>query len=196
MATRHAKTTVRNGESGFAVLHDRRPWTGLIRTFGLGTSFRQLLSTHRVACESNPQEQFSVAVLSGHDTEERVRLRPRDESMSQTVTWRLAYVIRAFPLLGKLTYSVAGRLVPPVRSCFSRIDLQPNRQCIYDEQGRLLTDARCANYKEYDGVSFSSRLEIVRSQEECDITLNVLKLEINKPLRDEQFALVRPPGSR
>jgi hypothetical protein len=54
-------------------------------------------------------------VLSGHDTEERVRLRPRDESMSQTVTWRLAYVIRAFPLLGKLTYSVAGRLVAAAR---------------------------------------------------------------------------------
>ena len=63
---------------------------------------------------------------------------------------------------------------------FSRIDLQPHRQYIYDEQGNLITDARYANYKEYDGVSFPSRIEISRPQEEYDITLNILKLELNK----------------
>jgi hypothetical protein len=79
---------------------------------------------------------------------------------------------------------------------FSRTDLQPHRQYIYDEQGKLLTDARYSNYKDYDGVSFPSRLEIVRPQEEYDITLNMLKLEINKPLSDAQFALEQPSGAR
>jgi len=79
---------------------------------------------------------------------------------------------------------------------FSRTDLQPHRQYIYDQQGKLVTDARYANYKDYDGVSFPSRLEIFRPQEEYDITLNMLKLEINKPLRDDQFALEQPPGAR
>jgi outer membrane lipoprotein-sorting protein len=78
---------------------------------------------------------------------------------------------------------------------FSRTDLQPHRQYIYDDQGKLVTDARYANYKEYNGVSFPSRLEIFRPQEEYDITLNMLKLEINKPLRDDQFALEQPPGA-
>ena len=77
----------------------------------------------------------------------------------------------------------------------SRIDLQPHRQYIYDEQGKLATDARYANYKDYGGVSFPSRLEIFRPQEEYDIVLNMLKLEINKPLRDDQFALEQPPGA-
>jgi hypothetical protein len=76
---------------------------------------------------------------------------------------------------------------------FSRTDLQPHRQYIYDEQGNLSTDARYANYKDYDGVSFPSRIEIFRPQEEYDIILNLLKLEINKPLRDDQFALEQPP---
>ncbi len=58
-----------------------------------------------------------------------------------------------------------------------------------------MTDARYANYKDYDGVSFPSRIEIFRPQEEYDITLNMLKLEINKPLRDDQFALEQPPGA-
>ena len=78
---------------------------------------------------------------------------------------------------------------------FSRTDLQPHRQYIYDERGKLATDARYAEYKDYDGVSFASRIEIYRPQEEYDITLNMLKLEINKPLRDDQFALEQPPGA-
>ena len=78
---------------------------------------------------------------------------------------------------------------------FSRTDLQPHRQYIYDDQGKLLTDARYAGYKDFDGINFPSRIEIKRPQEEYDITLNMLKLEINKPLRDDQFALEQPPGA-
>jgi len=78
---------------------------------------------------------------------------------------------------------------------FSRTDLLPHRQYIYDELGNLATDARYATYKDYNGVSFPSRIEIYRPQEEYDITLNILKLEMNKPLRDDQFALEQPPGA-
>jgi len=78
---------------------------------------------------------------------------------------------------------------------FSRTDLRPHRQYIYDLQGKLMTDARYADYKDYDGVSFPSRIEIYRPQEEYDIKLNMLKLEINKALRDDQFALEQPPGA-
>ncbi len=78
---------------------------------------------------------------------------------------------------------------------FSRVDLLPHRQYLYDDQGNLVTDARYADYKEYNGVMYPSRVEIFRPQEEYDITLNVLKLEINKPLKDEQFTLEQPPGA-
>jgi len=78
---------------------------------------------------------------------------------------------------------------------FSRTDLRPHRQYIYNDQAKLVTDARYANYKDYDGVSYPSRIEIFRPQEEYDITLNILKLEMNKPLRDDQFALEQPPGA-
>ncbi|MGA9304115.1 MAG: DUF4292 domain-containing protein [Candidatus Sulfotelmatobacter sp.] len=78
---------------------------------------------------------------------------------------------------------------------FSRTDLKPHRQYIYDKQGNLITDARYADYKDYDGISFPSRIEIFRPQEEYDITLNMLKVEMNQPLRDDQFALEQPPGA-
>jgi outer membrane lipoprotein-sorting protein len=78
---------------------------------------------------------------------------------------------------------------------FSRTDLKPHRQYIYDDEGKLVTDARYADYKDNDGISFPSRIEIFRPQEEYDITLNLLKLEINTPLRDDQFGLEQPPGA-
>ena len=78
---------------------------------------------------------------------------------------------------------------------FGRTDLKPHRQFIYSEDGSVATDARYAEYKDFDGVSFPSRIEISRPQEEYDITLNMLKVEINQELKDEQFVLEEPPGA-
>jgi outer membrane lipoprotein-sorting protein len=78
---------------------------------------------------------------------------------------------------------------------FSRVDLQPHRQYIYDEQGRLVTDARYADYKDFDGVSFPTRIEIYRPEEEYDISLHMLKVVINKAMQDDQFLLEKPPGA-
>jgi len=78
---------------------------------------------------------------------------------------------------------------------FDRTDLKPRRQYIYDEDGKVATDARYAEYKDYDGTSFASRIEIYRPQEEYDITLNLLKVDINKPLTDDQFTLEQPAGA-
>jgi hypothetical protein len=78
---------------------------------------------------------------------------------------------------------------------FGRTDLKPHRQYIYDDDGNVVTDARYAEYKDYDGVSFPSRIEIYRPQEEYDIKLNLLKVDINRPLTDDQFVLEQPAGA-
>jgi len=78
---------------------------------------------------------------------------------------------------------------------FSRIDLKPHRQIVYDADGKVATDARYAEYKDYDGVSYPSRIEILRPQEEYDITLTMVKVEINHPLSDDQFVLEQPAGA-
>jgi hypothetical protein len=79
---------------------------------------------------------------------------------------------------------------------FGRTDLKPHRQFIYSEDGKVATDARYAEYKDFSGVNFPSRIEIYRPEEEYDITLNMLKLEINLPLRDDQFVLEQPAGAQ
>jgi len=78
---------------------------------------------------------------------------------------------------------------------FSRSDLLPHRQQIYDQQGNVVTDAHYQNYKDYSGIQFPSTIEIERPREGYDITLSILKLEMNRPLTDDQFALDQPPGA-
>jgi hypothetical protein len=79
---------------------------------------------------------------------------------------------------------------------FGRTDLKPHRQYIYDDDAKVATEARYAEYKDFNGVSYPSRIEIYRPQEEYDITLNMLKVDINTPLKDDQFVLQQPPGAQ
>ncbi len=79
---------------------------------------------------------------------------------------------------------------------FSRTDLLPHRQLVYDQDGNLATDSRYEGYKDYDGVNFPSQIEIWRPQEEYDITLTIVKIQLNEPLPDDKFALEQPPGAQ
>lgn len=79
---------------------------------------------------------------------------------------------------------------------FSRVDLLPHRQLIYDEAGDMVTDASYSDYKDNSGVLFPSVIEIRRPQEEYDITLHMVKLEINLPLDNNKFVLEKPPGAQ
>jgi len=79
---------------------------------------------------------------------------------------------------------------------FSRIDLLPNRQLLYDQNGTLVTDANYSNYKDYNGLNFPSRIEIKRPEEEYDIAISMVKLELNQPLTNDKFVLEEPPGAQ
>jgi hypothetical protein len=78
---------------------------------------------------------------------------------------------------------------------FSRTDLLPHRQIVNDDNGNQITDVRYGEYKEYSGVSFPSQIEIKRPQEEYDITLSMVKLELNGQLSNDKFILEKPPGA-
>ncbi|HZQ90313.1 MAG TPA: hypothetical protein VFA60_00800 [Terriglobales bacterium] len=78
---------------------------------------------------------------------------------------------------------------------FSRVDLQPHRQIVYDKMGNVATDTRYEKFRDFGGLNFPSVIHIWRPQEEYDIVLTIEKLQANVPLRDDQFALQQPPGS-
>ena len=78
---------------------------------------------------------------------------------------------------------------------FSRIDLLPYRQRIYDQGGNVATDVHYLDYKDFSGTTFPNTIKIERPRENYDIMLSIVKLEINKTLTDDQFVLEQPPGS-
>ena len=79
---------------------------------------------------------------------------------------------------------------------FSRTDLLPHRQLIYNPSGDLVSDIHYESYKDFSGVNFPSVIEIWRPQEEYDITLKIVKLQLNEPLTNDKFALEQPPGAQ
>ena len=78
---------------------------------------------------------------------------------------------------------------------FDRTNLVAHRQIIFDEHGKPVTDAYYQVFKDYDGVQFPSYVDIRRPQEEYDIRLFIVKLAINQPINEDQFALEQPTGS-
>ena len=79
---------------------------------------------------------------------------------------------------------------------FNRTNLVPDHQIIYDKSGVITTDVTYQVYQDYNGIRFPTVIQINRPREEYSIRLTVVKLTINEPLRDDQFALPQPPGSQ
>jgi outer membrane lipoprotein-sorting protein len=79
---------------------------------------------------------------------------------------------------------------------FSRTDLLPHEQFIYDRQGRLVTHAHYENFTDHSGIMFPDIVSIQRPIEGYTVTLSIVKLDVNVALTDEQFVLTQPAGSQ
>lgn len=77
---------------------------------------------------------------------------------------------------------------------FSRTDLLPHQQLIYNRDGRLVTEARYENFTDHNGTLFPDIIGVHRPVENYSITLSVVKLNLNEPLTDDQFILAQPAG--
>ena len=78
---------------------------------------------------------------------------------------------------------------------FTRDDLQPHRQIVYDHNGNVVTDAHYDNFQVFDNLLFPSLITIYRPQEEYTVQLGIVKLKLNEPIQNDQFELPQPAGS-
>jgi len=78
---------------------------------------------------------------------------------------------------------------------FDRTNLRPHRQITFDEQGNTVTEASYQLFKDFDGIQFPGLIDIKRPQEEYDIRLIMVKVVLNQPITEDQFALQQPAGS-
>lgn len=97
------------------------------------------------------------------------------------------YEIYVFHDEGKDSY-LARKII------FSRVDLLPDRELIYNGEGQVVTDASYEDFKNYGGFLFPETVLIDRPVEGYKIQMTFTKLVLNPSLKDEQFALSQPPG--
>jgi len=139
-----------------------------------------------------PQHIFDALLLRRIDPLNEIAVMENDtELVTDTKSHKISradYVIDVIRK-GEQGWALSRKIV------FSRTDLLPHRQLLYDTQGNVVTNAVYEKYKEEDSVEFPWQIEIARPQEEYDITLNIVKLELNQALPDDKFELGQPPGA-
>jgi outer membrane lipoprotein-sorting protein len=139
-----------------------------------------------------PQHIFDALLLRRIDPQNEIAVMENETELVTDAKSRKAsradYVIDVIHK-GEQGWALSRKIV------FSRIDLLPHRQLLYDDAGNVATNALYGNYKEESGIEFPWQIEIARPQEEYDITLNIVKLELNQPLPDDKFVLEQPPGA-
>jgi outer membrane lipoprotein-sorting protein len=89
----------------------------------------------------------------------------------------------------------AGNILQRTRVIhINRVDMLPFQQDIYDDQGRVVTQATYAHYQAYGGQQFPSLITIRRPLDEYSLKIEVTKLTLNGTFDDDQFELKIPPG--
>jgi outer membrane lipoprotein-sorting protein len=156
---------------------------------------RNDIETHNLAQpleNLRPQHIFDALLLRRIDPQSEIAVLENDtelvtDAKSRKVS-RADYVIDVIRK-GEHGWMLSRKIV------FSRTDLLPHRQLLYDAEGNVATNAVYGKYKEENSVDFPWQIEIARPQEEYDITLNIVKLELNQSLPDDKFMLEQPPGA-
>jgi outer membrane lipoprotein-sorting protein len=139
-----------------------------------------------------PQYIYDALLLRRIDPQNEIAVMENDTDLVSDVkshrASRADYVIAVISK-GERGWTLTRKII------FSRTDLLPHRQLLYDGNGNVTTNALYFKYKDDNGIEFPWQIEIARPQEEYDITLNIVKLDLNQPLPDDKFILEQPPGA-
>jgi len=139
-----------------------------------------------------PQHIYDALLLRRIDPENEIAVLENDtELVTDAKSHKLSRADYVIDVIRKWDHgwALSRKIV------FSRIDLLPHRQLLYDAEGNVATNAVYGNYKNDNGIEFPWQIEIARPQEEYDITLNIVKLDLNQPLPDDKFILEQPVGA-
>ena len=77
---------------------------------------------------------------------------------------------------------------------FSRLNLLPFQQDVYDEQGQVVTQALYENYETGDPESFPRLITIRRPLDQYELKIEVTKVTLNQVFESDQFELKIPTG--
>jgi outer membrane lipoprotein-sorting protein len=139
-----------------------------------------------------PQHLYDALLLQAIDPKDEIAVLENDTEIPDDLKCRA--VTRADYIIDVITQGDHGWYLSR-KVVFSRTDLMLHRQIFYDKEGNVETNAIYWNYKDENGVDYPYQIEISRPKEEYDITLTIVKLDLNQPLSDDRFVLEQPPGA-
>lgn len=142
-----------------------------------------------------PQAIYDALLFHGIDPEKEVAVLESDKVMvfddkNKNVIQIPKYVVDVVAKDNDGKYYLQRKVF------FERSTLVADEQIFYDKAGNVATEADYQVFKDFNGVSFPTVINIKRPQEEYDITLAITKLTLNESLQDDQFALDQPPGAQ
>jgi len=89
-----------------------------------------------------------------------------------------------------------GTPIPGREVWFDREDLSIVRQKTYDPNGNIVSDTSYSKWQVYNGVPFPAHIDLNRRIDGYGVTIDVVKMEMNKELTNAQFVLEQPEGAK
>jgi outer membrane lipoprotein-sorting protein len=79
---------------------------------------------------------------------------------------------------------------------FDRAAMEISRLQFYGAGGAYLEDVRYADYQDFQGVKYPSRIELSRPAEDYRLTITIMKATFNQPIEPEKFELKKPDSAQ
>jgi len=140
---------------------------------------------------------FDAMVVRGLDKDDYYSVTADTETVEDAAKKHL-YSVPEY-VLSIMHHKPGSQELEPVRVVtFTRDNLQPYQQDIYDKEGNLETQVNYADYRQYDSGLYPSKVTIKRPLEEYQIVLTVGSVKENQkdpPLTDDQFQIKVPEGT-
>ncbi len=122
--------------------------------------------------------------------ESSITMNPKTKRLMELPEYDLTVLSEASPN----SKDAIAKVVKPLRVIhFSRVDLMPTEQDIYNADAELETQVLYGPYQDFNGTKFPTTIDIKRPLDEYSIRLTVEKLLVNQTLTDDQFELPKLP---
>jgi outer membrane lipoprotein-sorting protein len=128
-----------------------------------------------------PQHILEALLMPGADAaSERFSLQEAEEA------GRRYYVVEVFDKNGGDELKLKRRI------WFDRSNLEIVRVQFYGPGGKYLEGVDYANYRDFGGIRYPTRIRLTRPVEDYALQINVRKASFNQPIESSQFELKQP----
>jgi hypothetical protein len=125
---------------------------------------------------------------------EALLIPPVDADSERTFRYEAEEGARRYYIVGVLDKGSDGALNLKRQIWFDREDLRISKVQFFGPQGVYLEGVQYADYQDFQGVRYPTRIRLMRPVEDYTLSINVQKVSFNQPIAPEKFELKQPEG--